>query len=751
MFFCFFSFTWTASRLDSSIITVLTGQAVDLFDQLFQDLYIMSNAVNLNKINLEKEQKLEPILKMTPALQPSATMALKLINPKYSLVSGNAAANSNHVDLEICTAKSNSMKQMKEVPESPHIHPGLLHLEKANMIDYLPVWPEPDPSSDVIGFINIRDYNKPIQAHFTRSELFEVSQAIRFKEPIHMPTESLAEKICLIPTLTTAFSVNEDPVMQPKCIPEENNKHCNPCQQIHPPYCLEEHVECQSPIPNTKTAHSCMNNEKDSPVDHDMGKQTDILSKQGEETDIENIIDNTTSESCKDSQISDIHNITPFYSVGYNTGISLNSVAEPETISNKQNWENIPETMSINIKQDDQWNAYKLTEPDTNKTGHIDCTIQNGESICSDFSSSFSSEEYFECGESVIFDPEIIDVVESSTAVESLSSLMSGLCKNTSCHEPQASIHQSVSPEECNDQQLAGVTTNKSYDLGLKSMNGGNGPSANKQAIQETDSISQQGTESNLVQQIKTGAQVVADENTECLQECESCTIVNHTFEVQPVERTNSVESQLLVNEPLLQHEVSASYVPVQKNAEAQCIVFSDPVNKTPLLILNPYTCSELNYTPNLKSVLEVNDDTHSAPQSKPASLNNSFQKDPYTQRSCEEACILPFQIKPLIAEESDHEQAGVDKDKESCYSELKERATAQLAGKAQQVHLKTVTGLKIEQFSVDIYPLKRKTLENKSVRQENINQPERKPKIEKNVKKVRLLFHFIAVCTVYS
>lgn len=152
----YFSFTGTASRSDRSIITVLTGQAVDLFEQFFRDLYMMSNAVNMNKINLEEEQKLEPISNAAPALQPSTTMALKLINPKPALVS----ANSNHADSETCRAKNNSIKQMKEVPEGPHIHPGLLHLEKANMIDYLPVWPEPDPPSDVIRFIHIRDCNK---------------------------------------------------------------------------------------------------------------------------------------------------------------------------------------------------------------------------------------------------------------------------------------------------------------------------------------------------------------------------------------------------------------------------------------------------------------------------------------------------------------------------------------------------------------------------------------------------------------
>ncbi|KAK3532504.1 hypothetical protein QTP86_018521, partial [Hemibagrus guttatus] len=260
-----YSFTWTASRLDRSIITVLTGQAVDLFDQLFQDLYIMSNAVDMNKINLEKEEKLKPISKAAPPLQPSTTMALKPINPKYALVSD--AANKNHMAYETCTAKSNSIKRMKEVLEGPYIHSGLLHLEKANMIDYLPVWPEPDPPSDVIGFINIRDCNKPLQGHLTRSELFEVRQAIRFKDPIHIPQDPLSEKLCPSPTSQNAASANEQLIMQPQNKLEEKNKHCCYPQQIFPPSSLKEQVVCLSPIPNPKPAHSSKKDEINSPVD----------------------------------------------------------------------------------------------------------------------------------------------------------------------------------------------------------------------------------------------------------------------------------------------------------------------------------------------------------------------------------------------------------------------------------------------------------------------------------------------------
>lgn len=633
-----FSFTWTASRLDRNIITVLTGQAVDLFDQLFQDLYMMSNAVNLNQINLEKEQKLEPISKTAPAPQPSTTMALKLINPKYALVYGNAAASSNHVDSEMCTAKSKSIKRMKEVPEGPYIHPGLLHLEKVNMIDYLPVWPEPDPPSDVIGFINIRECNKPLQAHLTCSELSEISQAIRFKDPIHVPQESLAEKVCPRPTPPAIVSTNEQPLMQPQTRPEEDNKHCNPPLQILPTSTLEEHDACLFPIPNAKTAHSSKNDEKDSTLDHGMETQTDILSKERQEMDAENNITSTSAEPCKDSRISEnpqIHNTTPFCSTEVNTVRTPTSVTQLEIISDKQRCENITEIITNKDIEDNQWNTHKVIDPDTNETNHVVFPIQNGESTYSDSSSSFSLVEYSEDSESVIVDSEIVGMVdgmplvskypdEPNTATESLSSLKSGSYGNASNHEVRKETEESklksTSPEKYNGQHLTGIITVKSFDLEFMSVNGGNDLSesisiATKQQIQETDSTSQQGTESKLLHRFKTDAQVTFDENTECLQECESYSIVNHTPDIQPVEGNVIAKSQLLVTKSLLQDEVAMPYVPVWKTAEAQSIVFSDPVNKVLLLKLKPETCSGFNYTSNFKSALEVNDDTHTMPQ----------------------------------------------------------------------------------------------------------------------------------------
>ncbi|KAG7316991.1 hypothetical protein KOW79_019289 [Hemibagrus wyckioides] len=729
-----YSFTWTASRLDRSIITVLTGQAVDLFDQMFQDLYIMSNAVDMNKINLEKEQKLEPIFKAAPPLQPSTTMALKLINPKYALVSD--AASNNHMVSETCTAKSNSIKQMKEVSVGPYIHPGLLHLEKANMIDYLPVWPEPDPPSDVIGFINIRDCNKPLLAHLTRSELFEVTQAIRFKDPIHIPQESLSEKLCPSPTSQNFSLANEQLTMQPQNILEEKNEHCNYPQQIFPPHSLKDQVVCLAPIPDPNPAHSSKKDEVNSPVDDGVENQTDVLSKQREKVDAENIC--TSFEPCKDSRISEnplIENITPSDSDECNTETTHTPAVQPETTSDKQSCENITETIGNKDFQDNQWNIQNLIEPDTHETDHVDSTGQNGNSIYSDSRSSFSSEEYFECRGSVIVDSESVGMVNVTSAVSrypdepnNATESLSGSCKSASSHEAiketEESKLQCASPEECHVQHLTGVTA----DLELTSVIGVKGLSETvsiANLIQETDSTSQQGTESELLHLAKTDTHTAADENTEC----ESYSVVNHMFDAKPVERNDSPESPLLVNKSLLQDHVAVPYVAVQKTAEAQCIVFSDMVNKVPLLRLNPEMYSGFSYASNLKSVPV---DTDLPPLSKSASFNTCLQKEnnPNTESGHKE---LSYQNKPLIAEESTNQQATEVKDMDNFNSEPK--AAAQTVDK--RLNPKILTGFKVVKLSVDIYPLKRKTLEHLCVQQESKNQPEVKSKLERNIRKL--------------
>lgn len=204
-----YSYTWMSSRLDRNLITVVTGQAVDTFDRLFRFLYMTSKLVDLRRVATGPEPEPEPLPQPVTVAPPSAALARKLYNPKYALVAagnpnlspssspGNNSPKESQNAVDSKNKDINKMKQRKAsrdaVQEAPPLHPGLINLEKAYLIDYLPIWPEPDPPSDVIGFINIRDTSRPTQVHMQRSEMFETSQAIRFSSPISPQKETLPE------------------------------------------------------------------------------------------------------------------------------------------------------------------------------------------------------------------------------------------------------------------------------------------------------------------------------------------------------------------------------------------------------------------------------------------------------------------------------------------------------------------------------------------------------------------------------
>ncbi|KAM7386602.1 hypothetical protein PAMA_009285 [Pampus argenteus] len=186
-----YSFTWMSSRLDRNLITVVTGQAVETFDHLFCYLYMSSSSVDLRQVATEPEPEPEPepISQRAIVSPPPSEIARKLYSPLYNLVAEGAASTKESEQF-----RKEQKRAVKEaINEVPPIHPGLVNLEKAYLISYLPTWPEPDPSSDIIGFINIRDANKPIQVSMQRSEMFEVSHAIRFSSPLTMPEETLPE------------------------------------------------------------------------------------------------------------------------------------------------------------------------------------------------------------------------------------------------------------------------------------------------------------------------------------------------------------------------------------------------------------------------------------------------------------------------------------------------------------------------------------------------------------------------------
>ncbi|XP_023666569.1 protein FAM83F [Paramormyrops kingsleyae] len=102
-----YSFTWSCSRLDRNVVTVLTGQTVDVFDTDFRELYAVSQQVDLYKeFHMAKpavpvpvwpalDHRVPPTMPASRFQQESGQARLKVPahkyhNPKYSLVVGNS-------------------------------------------------------------------------------------------------------------------------------------------------------------------------------------------------------------------------------------------------------------------------------------------------------------------------------------------------------------------------------------------------------------------------------------------------------------------------------------------------------------------------------------------------------------------------------------------------------------------------------------------------------------------------------------
>ncbi|XP_008048331.1 protein FAM83G, partial [Carlito syrichta] len=185
-----YSFTWSAARTDRNVISVLSGQVVEMFDRQFQELYLMSQGVSLKGIPMEKEPEPEPIvLPSVVPLVPAGTVAKKLVNPKYALVKAKSVDEIAKTSSDKQEAKRPAglrglalAEQPGDLPELPlPVHPGLLHLERANMFEYLPTWvePDPEPGSDILGYINIIDPNiwNPQPSQMNRIKIRDTSHA----------------------------------------------------------------------------------------------------------------------------------------------------------------------------------------------------------------------------------------------------------------------------------------------------------------------------------------------------------------------------------------------------------------------------------------------------------------------------------------------------------------------------------------------------------------------------------------------
>ncbi|XP_072273556.1 protein FAM83G-like [Pyxicephalus adspersus] len=162
-----YSFTWSAARIDRNLVTVLSGQVVESFDRQFQELYLFSKGVSLKSIQMDNEPEPEPIIQpVSMPTGPPEAIAKKMINPKYALVNVKSASEAGKdTKKESEAVKKITPKPRAAAQEHPmgelHIHPALQDMERANMFDYLPTWvePDPEPGSEILGYINIIDPN----------------------------------------------------------------------------------------------------------------------------------------------------------------------------------------------------------------------------------------------------------------------------------------------------------------------------------------------------------------------------------------------------------------------------------------------------------------------------------------------------------------------------------------------------------------------------------------------------------------
>ncbi|XP_063286518.1 protein FAM83G [Pelobates fuscus] len=214
-----YSFTWSAARIDRNLITVLSGQVVESFDRQFQELYLASKGVSLKNVTMDNEPEPESVAK--PAAMPvgpTEAIAKKLVNPKYGLVKIKTPSEK---DKEIKQIAANKAKWIEQQNEESQIHPALQNMEKANMFDYLPTWvePEPEPGSDILGYINIIDPNiKNAQlSQMNRIKICDTSHAttqfmLQNKE-LEMKQNEDARRNSIE---DTSFQVNEIPCSEKK-------------------------------------------------------------------------------------------------------------------------------------------------------------------------------------------------------------------------------------------------------------------------------------------------------------------------------------------------------------------------------------------------------------------------------------------------------------------------------------------------------------------------------------------------------
>lgn len=180
-----YSFTWSAARIDRNLITVLSGQVVETFDRQFQELYLVSKGISLKNVPMDNEPE-QVILPAPIPTGPPESIARKLINPKYALVNVKSASEAgkdtkqaNEIAKKIATKPR--VFALDFQTDERQIHPALQDMERANMFEYLPTWvePDPEPGSDILGYINIIDpkIKNAQPSQMNRIKICDTSQA----------------------------------------------------------------------------------------------------------------------------------------------------------------------------------------------------------------------------------------------------------------------------------------------------------------------------------------------------------------------------------------------------------------------------------------------------------------------------------------------------------------------------------------------------------------------------------------------
>ncbi|XP_054460988.1 protein FAM83F [Anoplopoma fimbria] len=156
-----YSFSWCTSRMDRNMITVMTGQVVDFFDQDFRELYAVSEKMDLYKefhvsppaakeATRSKVGTLRPPLPATTSRfqvtlgdsrnAPIQVPAHKYHNPKYSLVFGNVPRPPGSLQ-ELGPTRASALA---EYPEE--LEPGRPRVASSVKLDRMSTLPSEDPT-----------------------------------------------------------------------------------------------------------------------------------------------------------------------------------------------------------------------------------------------------------------------------------------------------------------------------------------------------------------------------------------------------------------------------------------------------------------------------------------------------------------------------------------------------------------------------------------------------------------------------